>query len=170
MYFVVVIITIWLYWLLILLGADVKRASTNNCSICHWNLNSISAHSYTKLFLLKVYIAIHKFDIICISETYLDSSTTSEDDNFEISRYNLTPSDHPSNNKGSVICIYYKNFLLKFNLKFRAIKTPAKQHQSLFYMGVHFKFSSVHPNCHHQIVFTKLNLHIVFPPPFLREI
>ena len=32
--------------------------------------------------------------------------------------------------------------------------------------GVH---SSVHPNCHHQIVFEKLDLHIVYPPPYLPE-
>ena len=66
----------WLYSLLILLSADVelnpgpKRASASNISICHWNLNSISAHNYTKLFLLKAYIAIHKFDIICLSEIF----------------------------------------------------------------------------------------------------
>ena len=30
--------------------------------------------------------------------------------------------------------------------------------------------SSLHPNCHHQIVFTKLNLQIEYPPPYLREI
>ena len=30
--------------------------------------------------------------------------------------------------------------------------------------------SSLHRNCHHQIVFAKLNLHIVYPPPCLREI
>ena len=92
--FLATIITIWsppwLYSLLILLSADVelnpgpKRASTRNISICHWNLNSISAHNYIKLFLLKAYIAIHKFDIICLSETYLDSSTTSDDDNLAI--------------------------------------------------------------------------------------
>ena len=35
--------------------------------------------------------------------------------------------------------------------------------------GVH---SSPHSNCHHKIVFakSKLNLHIVHPPPYLREI
>ena len=38
-----------------------------------------------KDFLLKVYIAIHKSDTICISETYLDSSTPSYDNNLEIS-------------------------------------------------------------------------------------
>ena len=29
--------------------------------------------------------------------------------------------------------------------------------------------SSVHPNCHHQIVLEKLDLHIVYPPPYLPE-
>ena len=33
--------------------------------------------------------------------------------------------------------------------------------------GVH---SSLHSNFHYQIVFTKFNLHIVYPPPYLREI
>ena len=33
--------------------------------------------------------------------------------------------------------------------------------------GVH---SSLHSNCHHQIVFAKFNLHIVYPLPYLREI
>ena len=99
--FLVAIITIWslpwLYNLLILLSADFelnpepKRASTSNISICHWNLN--------KLFLLKAYIAIHKFDVICLLETYRDSSTTSDDDNLAISGYNLIRSDHPSKNK-----------------------------------------------------------------------
>ena len=63
------------------------------------------------MFLLKAYIAIYKFDIICISETYLDSSTPSDDNNLEISGYNLVHSDHPSNNKRGGVCIYYKTFL-----------------------------------------------------------
>ena len=102
-----------MYSLLILLRADLelnpgpKRASTSNISICHWDLSSISAHNYIKLFLLKSYIAIHNFDIICLSETYPYSSTTSDDDNLAFSGFNLIRSDHPSNNK----LIYYKTFL-----------------------------------------------------------
>ena len=71
----------------------------------------MSTPNYTKLFLLKAYIAIHRFDIICLSERYLDSSTTSDDDNLKISGYNLIHSDHPSNSKGGDVCIYYKSFL-----------------------------------------------------------
>ena len=58
-----------------MLGGDVelnpgpKQSSINAFSICHWNLNSLSAHNYAKIFLLKAYMAIHRFDIICISET-----------------------------------------------------------------------------------------------------
>ena len=33
--------------------------------------------------------------------------------------------------------------------------------------GVH---PSLHPNCHHQIVYSKFNLKIHFPPPYEREI
>ena len=79
--------------------------------ICHWNSNSLSAHNYAKIFLLKAYIAIHRFRIICISETYLDSSTSPDDNNLEISGDNLKCSDHPSNNKRGGICIYHKHFL-----------------------------------------------------------
>ena len=30
--------------------------------------------------------------------------------------------------------------------------------------------SSLHQNCHHQIVFTRFNLKVVFPPPYEREV
>ena len=65
----------------------------------------MSAYSYTKLSSLKAFIAVHKFDIICLSETYLDSSVAPDDDNLEISGYSLVRSDHPSNK------IFYKIFL-----------------------------------------------------------
>ena len=33
--------------------------------------------------------------------------------------------------------------------------------------GVH---PTLHPNCHHQIVYSKFNLQIYFPPPYLQEV
>ena len=63
------------------------------------------------MFVLKAYIASHKFDNICILETYLDSSASSYDSNLEISGHILVCSDHLSNNNRGVICIYYKSYL-----------------------------------------------------------
>ena len=80
-------------------------------SICHWNLNNLSAYDYSKLFLLNSYNSLHKINIICLSETYLDSNTPLDDDNLEISGYMLVRSDHPSNTKRGCACLYYKNNL-----------------------------------------------------------
>ena len=226
------------------------------------------------MFLLKAYIAIHKFDIICLSETYLNSSPSFDDNNFAISGYNLIRSDHPSNNKHGGVCIYYKKVLplrvlsiqylqecvnfqlnisgkvctfislyrspsqtqdeienffdnLELNLETLCQNNPLlivligdlnvksknwychdkSSHEGNAIENVTAQFglqqiinepahisntssscidliftsqpnlitdscvhSSLHPNCHHQIVFAKLNLHIVYPPPYLREI
>ena len=64
------------------------------------------------LVLLKTYIKLHEFDIICLSETYLDSTAPNNDDKLQISGYTLIRSDHPSNTKRGGVCIYYKSSLL----------------------------------------------------------
>ena len=90
---------------------EPKPSSNQSFSICHWNLNSISAHNYIKVSLLRAYISTHKFDVICISETYLDSDTSDDEDNLKIAGYNLIWADHPSNTKQDGVCIYYKHSL-----------------------------------------------------------
>ena len=40
------------------------------------------------MYLLRAYLTIHKSDIVCLSETYHDSNTASDNDNREISGYN----------------------------------------------------------------------------------
>ena len=93
------------------INSGPRHNSVESFSICHWNLNSVSAYNCTKLSSLKAFTAVHKFDIICLSETYLDSSIAPDDGNLEISGYSLVRSDHPSNKKRGGVCIYYKNFL-----------------------------------------------------------
>ena len=66
-----------------------KTKANNTFSVFCWNLNSISAHNYSKVSLLKAYLAVHKFDIVCLSETYLDSNTAPDIENLKISGYNL---------------------------------------------------------------------------------
>ena len=86
--------------------------SSGQCfSICHWNLNSITAHNFAKLSLLTAYNLVHSFDIICLSETYLNFETPPNDTRLELSGYNLFHSDHPSNNKRGGACVNYKSTL-----------------------------------------------------------
>ena len=66
----------------------LKLDSSQNFTICHWNLNSIAAHNFSKINLLKAYLTIHKTDIVCLSETYLDSSFPVNDENLVIEGYN----------------------------------------------------------------------------------
>ena len=107
----------WLCSCLVILSGNVEvnpgpKNSISEClSIYHWNLNSILTHNYFKLFLLKARMSVHKFDIICPSETYLDSTVPLDDENLVISGYNLIRSDHPSNTKRVGVCLYYKNYL-----------------------------------------------------------
>ena len=120
--FFVTCIHLWaVHWLyssfLILVSGDIeinpgpRHNNGESFSICHWDLNCVSAYNYTKLSSLKAFIAVHKFGIICLSETYLDSSVAPDDDNLEISGYNLVRSNHPSNNKRRGVCVYYQFFL-----------------------------------------------------------
>ena len=113
------ILIYYLLWCnsLILLSGDIKTnpgpiLSSGQCfSICHWNLNSITAHNYAKLSLLTAYNLVHSFDIICLSETYLNSETPPNDTRLELPGYNLFRSDHPSSNKRGGVCVYYKSTL-----------------------------------------------------------
>ena len=108
---------LWLTNNLLLLCGDVElnpelnQNTAKKLSICRWNVNSIAAHNFAKLVLLKAFNSIHKFDIICLSETYLDSSILHNDSNLEIPGYNSVRSDDPSNKKRGVVCIYYKSYL-----------------------------------------------------------
>ena len=67
--------------------------------------------TFSKISLLSAYIFLHKFDIICLSETYLDSGILPQDLNIEMQAYTLIREDHPSNVKRGRVCVYYKNHL-----------------------------------------------------------
>ena len=55
---------LWFYIKKIILSGDVKTnpgpqsKRSHEFSICHWHLNSIATHSFTKVSLLKAYITI----------------------------------------------------------------------------------------------------------------
>ena len=99
-----------------LLHGDIKANPGPNkkyksITCCHWIVNSLTAHNILKLSSIAAYNCIYKYDFICISETYLDSSVQSDDRYISINGYNLIRADHPSNNKRGGVCIYYRESL-----------------------------------------------------------
>ena len=91
LYFISVVLYIHyvrLYFIAFKRGGEIeenpgpKPYICGSLSISYWNLNSISAHNFIKLSLLRAYISINKFDITCLSETYLDSSMSFDVDNW----------------------------------------------------------------------------------------
>ena len=51
------------------------------------------------------------YDIICLTETFLDSLIENDDDRISIPGYNLLRTDHPSNAKRGFVSSYYKDHL-----------------------------------------------------------
>ena len=88
------------------LNQGPKPSSFKCLSKCHWNLNSITSHDF-----LTAYNVIHKVDIICISESYYNSDTSSKDGSLNIPGYDMTRADYPSRNRRGGVCTYYKESL-----------------------------------------------------------
>ena len=78
---------------------------------CHWNLNGLAANDFLKASLIEAFITTHNFDIICLSETFLDSTVSQHDENIMINGYSLLRADHPSNSKRGGVCLYFKEHL-----------------------------------------------------------
>ena len=111
----ITIINLLFIFALLLCNVDIeinpgpKKLKKNSLSVCHWNLNSLSAHNFSKLTQLKAYISKYKHDFMCLSETYIDSSVPAS--LLEIDGHNLIRSDHPNDIKRDEICIYFKEIL-----------------------------------------------------------
>ena len=67
----------------------------------------LPAHNLSKVYFLNAYGFLHIFNIIILSETYLDSNILSEDANLEVQGYELIRTDFLSNFKRGGFCIYY---------------------------------------------------------------
>ena len=74
-------------------------------------MNGLAANNFAKISLLEAFNAIHDFDVICITETFLDSDYLDGDKRLGLQGYDMIRSDHPSNTKRGGVCIYYKKYL-----------------------------------------------------------
>ena len=88
-----------------------KDSSEHNFSTAHWNLNSIAAQNVVKLSQLEAYNTLHSYDLICLSETWLDSTTFIDSNDLSLKCYNLHRVDVPDNVIKGGICVYCKETL-----------------------------------------------------------
>ena len=91
------------------LNPGPRKFKNSSLSVCHWNLNSLCAHNFSKVTQLKAYNSLYKHDFVCLSETYLDSSITDEE--VKIKDYKLIGADHPDHIKRGGVCIYHNESL-----------------------------------------------------------
>ena len=75
---------------------------------CHWNLDSIAVNDFIKIPLIEAYYSVYNYDLIALSETYLDSSITNETISLtDFSKEILTCDDV----KGGGVCLFCKDYL-----------------------------------------------------------
>ena len=86
--------------ILLLLSGDIeinpgpKRSS--NIKFSHWNLYGLAAHDFIKVSLVEAFITINNFDLVCLSETFLDSAIPNDGVNMQINGHSLQRADHPN--------------------------------------------------------------------------
>ena len=80
--------------ILLILSNDVelnpgpkKNSSKRNFSIALWNLNSIAVQNFVKLSQLEAYNTLHSYDLICLSETWLNSTTSIDSNDLSLKGY-----------------------------------------------------------------------------------
>ena len=107
----------WHISILIYLSGDIETNPgpltnySQGFKICHWNLNSLPTDNFVKIPHLEAYAISHNIDIICLSETFLDTSYSNDDTRLHLTGYSLIRADHPKNLKRGGVCIYYKEHL-----------------------------------------------------------
>ena len=87
-----------------------KRDSCHNFSLSHRDLNNIAAHNFLKLTFLEADNMNHNFNIICLSETYLDY-IQHDDERLHLNGCKLATTENLDNNKRGGGGIYFKDFL-----------------------------------------------------------
>ena len=64
--------------MLLLQSGDIETnpgpSKSSRLKLCHWNLNGIAVQDFVKVSLIEAFIIANNIDIICLSETFLDST------------------------------------------------------------------------------------------------
>ena len=126
-----------------------KSGNSQPLKFCHWNLNSILSENCFKVFLLKSFNALHNYDFICLSETFLSPSVSSTLDSLNTNGYNIVRSDHPSGSKRGGVCCYINESLpiriLKITLMTECLVLEMLYNDKLVIVSVIYRSPSQSP-------------------------
>ena len=100
------------------INPGLKRSST--IKFCHWNLDELAAHDFIKVPLIETFITTSNIDIVCLSETFIDSTIPDDNVNIQRNGYLLLRADHPNNIKGGCVSIFNR---LVFKKKFFPVRS-----------------------------------------------
>ena len=81
-------------------------------SFSYWNFIGLATHNFTESSLMQAFSVTYDYDVICLSETFLDSSNSNEDERINIEGYSLLWVDHQCKKKRG-ICIRTTFLLFK---------------------------------------------------------
>ena len=72
------------------LSGDIEvnpgRGKETTVSVCHWNLNSVWVGESIKIKQLSAFLNSYKFDIVCLGETFLNSSINDDEPSYQCLR------------------------------------------------------------------------------------
>ena len=92
-----------LHYLLLLQSGDIEinpdPMKSSRLNFCHWNLNGIASHDFVRVTLIEAFIKANTIDIICLPETFLNSTIPLNDERLYIKEHSMIRADHPSNTK-----------------------------------------------------------------------
>ena len=54
---------------------------------------------------------MNKFDVVCLSETFLNFKILTDDENLQAPGYSTVTVYHPPNTERDTVCVYYKYLL-----------------------------------------------------------
>ena len=100
----------WAIWLYI--GGDIEvnpGPKTEHFRFCHWNINSIPAHGFSRLSLVQAYMVQHDLHIAALSETALKPEIHNSE--IDIPGYIPIRYDLAGNDTHGGVLIYHKQGL-----------------------------------------------------------
>ena len=92
---------------------EINPECKKSSAVKFWgqNLSKLAPHYFVKVPLIEAFITTQNFDIVCLYETFLDSTMPRNHKNININGYSLLKVDHPNSTKQGGVCMHFNESL-----------------------------------------------------------